>query len=94
MGAVADTEQNSYYATPGTSQFITAPGGSFLKQARGVLTPNLATGADSTCTDTVEGTSWSAPIVAGCVALVLQAREELTWYVTAHCFVSDESSAL
>lgn len=82
VGAVGKTEENAYYATGGASMFVTAPGGDLQKAVTNFPVANLLTASgEGTCTDAGEGTSWSAPVVAGCVALILETRNnlELTW---------------
>jgi subtilase family serine protease len=95
IGAVGQTEENAYYGTGGSSMFCTAPGGDLQKSVSNIPVANLlvgtGAGATSTCTDAGEGTSWSAPIVAGCTALMLEATGNndpvtgLTWYVCLFC---------
>jgi len=74
VGAVGKDGKHSDYSTPGAALHIVAPAGDYA-DAGHIMT----TGMGGTCTDSGPGTSFSAPVVSGVVALMLQARPELTW---------------
>lgn len=74
VGAVGKDGRHARYSTPGTSLFITAPGGDF-ENASNLITA----GVGGTCRDAGSGTSFSCPVISGVIALMLEANPELTW---------------
>jgi subtilisin-like proprotein convertase family protein len=74
VGAVGKDGLHTDYSTPGAALHVTAPAGD-SNDASHIMT----TGLGDTCTDSGPGTSFSAPIVSGVIALMLEARSELTW---------------
>lgn len=91
VGAVDDRNRPTSYTEPGANVLVAAPSGNVLgrfQSTAGVLTTDIAgprgyadvsslTGADHTAF--FDGTSASTPMVAGVVALMLQANPNLSW---------------
>lgn len=74
VGAVGKDAKHASYSTSGAALFVTAPGGD-----RESYTNNVVALPGGGCHDITIGTSFSAPIVSGVIALILQANEALTW---------------
>jgi subtilisin-like proprotein convertase family protein len=101
VGAVDSMGSVATYSTPGSSLFISAPGGDFGDTYPALLTTDLEgcnrgyarttsglndfdqgkVGANSGCayTSTMNGTSGSAPLVSGAIALLIEANPSLSW---------------
>mmetsp|Transcript_40942 Transcript_40942/g.103128 ORF Transcript_40942/g.103128 Transcript_40942/m.103128 type:complete len:316 (-) Transcript_40942:495-1442(-) len=75
IGAYTDSGNQAYYSESCSALFASMPssGGS-----KGITTTDL-TSTTGDCTSTFGGTSAAAPMAAGAVALILQARPDLTW---------------
>jgi subtilisin family serine protease len=71
---VGKNGRHASYSTPGSALFVTAPGGDFelYTNTNGAL-------ISSGCAEFGVGTSFSVPIMAGAIALVLEANPNLTW---------------
>jgi subtilisin family serine protease len=89
--AVAATDylgQYADYSEPGTNIFVNAPGGS--DPSHGMVgadrtgAPGISNGNYSAAADVAQGTSFSSPIVAGVIALMLEANPQLTWRDVRH----------
>ena len=91
VAAINDQGLQAFYSTPGASIVISAPSIDFNHPGPGVATtdltstsgynPNQTTGdlADQNYTEYFGGTSASAPMVSGVIALMLQANPNLGW---------------
>lgn len=93
VGATTNVGVRPWYGEPGAPILVSAPsdGGS-----QGITTTGYST---STCTNAFGGTSSAAPLVAGVVALMLEANPSLTWRDVKHILVesamqNDPSSPL
>jgi kexin len=74
VGAVGKDGKHTSYSTPGAAMVVAAPGGDSEN-----LTNFLTANAEGGCHDAGIGTSFSTPIVAGVLALVLEANPNLSW---------------
>ncbi len=87
VGATDSHGAAAYYSEPGSCLLVSAPSSS---RYNGITTTDL-TGysGDSVadCTHRFGGTSASAPMIAGVVALILQANPQLTWRDVKHILV-------
>lgn len=85
VGAIDDDDDKSYYSEPGASLLVVA-------HSSGGPGPGdkqiYTTKAGSAYTPTFGGTSTSAPIVAGVVAMMLQANPGLSWRDVQHVLVN------
>lgn len=81
VSATSNTGVNPWYSEPGSPILINAPsdGGT-----AGIVTTG---GSASACTSAFGGTSSAAPLVAGVVALMLEANPNLTWRDVQHILV-------
>jgi len=75
VGAVGRDYKHVDYSTPGAALTVSAPTGENYDDTH-IMTANLGTNG---CSDSDSGTSFAAPMVSGVIALMLQARPELTW---------------
>jgi kexin len=84
VGAIDDDDDKAYYSEPGSSLLVVA-------HSSGGPGPGdkqiYTTKAGSAYTPTFGGTSTSAPIVAGVVAMMLQANPALSWRDVQHVLV-------
>jgi subtilisin-like proprotein convertase family protein len=97
VGAIAPNGEQALYSESGTNILITAPGGqgNYDSVDDGIVTTDRTgspgsskTSGDYTAlTDNLAGTSFSAPAVAGVVALMLEANPALTWRDVRHALV-------
>jgi len=74
VGAVGKDKLHTDYSTGGAALTVTGPVGDYADVAH-----LMTSGLGDTCTNSGVGTSFSAPIVSGIIALMLEARPELTW---------------
>ena len=67
------------YSSPGASVLVAAPGGGGTDLLSDIITTDRVGAAGNSTTDytTIQGTSFSAPIVSGIVALMLNANPDL-----------------
>ncbi|KQV30369.1 hypothetical protein ASC93_27875 [Massilia sp. Root335] len=79
VGAVKYAGTLSYFSTMGASILVAAPGGAGYGDYASILTTDRSGAAGTTGTDLAfaDGTSFSAPIVSGIVALMLQVNPHL-----------------
>ena len=104
VGATDHAGVVAYYSEPGAPMLVTAPGGSSgdgipttdligmfgynTSGANDYLFANIDGDNNYSCTKKFSGTSASAPMVAGVVALMLQANPNLTWRDVQHILVN------
>jgi len=84
VGAIDHNGEQAPYSEPGAAMFVTAPSSN---STTGITTTDLlGTGgyASGDCTNGFGGTSSSAPLVAGVVALMLEANPNLGWRDVQH----------
>ncbi|OEU23283.1 subtilisin-like protein, partial [Fragilariopsis cylindrus CCMP1102] len=74
VGAVGKDGKHTDYSTPGAALMVTGPAGDFNDVGH-IITAGLG----GTCANSGSGTSFSCPVVSGVIALMLEARGELTW---------------
>lgn len=88
VGAVDHNGQQSDYSEPGAAMLVTAPSDSGYSS--GIVTTDLMgrNGYSSDdCRDNFGGTSSSAPLVAGIVALMSEANPNLSWRDVQHILI-------
>jgi len=74
VGAVGKDRRHTAYSTPGAALLVTAPAGD-----NNGVSNILTAGLGGTCANSGPGTSFASPVVSGVIALMLEARSELTW---------------
>ena len=89
VGALNANGVRSSYSSPGSSLWISAPGGEYGSSTPAMITTDLSgcnNGYDSggrlsNCnyTSTMNGTSSAAPVTSGVIALMLEANPDLSW---------------
>jgi len=87
VGAVDPAGAQTFYSESGPALLINAPGGGGSTSAIVTTDRTGATalaGNYSTTSSSVIGTSFSAPIVSGVVALLLETNPALTWHDVKH----------
>ncbi len=84
IGAIDHTGNRSYYSEGCAALIAVTPSSG---SSRGITTIDLMGNAGysaTDCTSTFGGTSSAAPLASGLIALVLQARPDLTWRDVKH----------
>ena len=74
VGAVGKDGIHTDYSTPGAALHVTGPAGDYDD-----VSQIMTAGLNGKCTNSGPGTSFSCPVVSGVIALILEARPELTW---------------
>jgi len=74
VGAVGKDGLHTDYSTPGAALTVSGPVGDYPD-----VSHIMTTGLGGACADSGPGTSFSAPVVTGVIALMLEARPDLTW---------------
>ena len=74
VGAVGKDGLHTDYSTPGAALTVTGPVGDFRAVSQ-LMTTDIGGG----CTNSGVGTSYSAPVVSGVIALMLEANPNLGW---------------
>jgi kexin len=75
VGAIGKNGLHADYSTPGSALVVSAPGGG-TKDVGHLMTAGLGV---NQCADSGQGTSFACPVVSGVIALMLEARTELSW---------------
>lgn len=76
VGAVDKDGNHASYSTGGSALFVVAPGGDRDHYTNSVVALQAS---DGKCTAIGPGTSFAVPTVSGVIALMLEARPDLTW---------------
>lgn len=84
VGAVDHNGKRATYSEPGASLLITAPSSG---SGAGITTTDLLPPNGYNCTNVFGGTSSSAPLASGVIALMLQANPNLSWRDVQHILV-------
>jgi subtilisin-like proprotein convertase family protein len=90
VGAIDHTGRQAYYSEPGAPILVTAHsdgGGAGITTTDLTGTPGYNGLTDTSYTNQFGGTSSSTPLVAGVVALMLDANPNLTWRDVQHVLV-------
>lgn len=90
IGATGSDGEYAFYSSIGTNIHVSAPGGD-EKWDGHMVTPYP--GSDQ-CTNGGMGTSYACPIVAGVVALMLEANADLTWRDVQHILANTSTMVL
>lgn len=85
VGAVDHNGKQARYSEPGAAMLITAPSSG---DRATITTTDLLMPYGDTCTSSFGGTSSSAPLVSGIIALMLQANPTLSWRDVQHILVN------
>lgn len=93
VGSLTHMGEKSYYSEECSANFVATFTGSmsYLSMSGGLFDlPNriVTTDLHHKCSDHFQGTSASAPVGAGCVALILSANSKLTWRDMQHVIAS------
>lgn len=93
VGSISDRGRQPYFMENCTSTLAVVPTGGQEYEGEELIEGQtklkvITTDVNGGCIENFQGTSSAAPLAAGCVALVLQAKPDLTWRDVQHIVVN------